>query len=540
MTRFPARSATWLATAATAALLLGTTACAGDDSTDEDAEDGFVIEDGKADDFLSVKAREFIVSGTARVVVEEGQGEARAKKLIMLKHVATTWFLNQYLVDKETGPHGDVNADYGGFAAMVKDGAYQDLNLRQINGTTWEFKFEQVIAGKKNLMSKLPLDAHGAFSIEVGKPTNAEMEHDKEWYRKAPWDGWNPATVPAAQKETLTLSVREEKKTTDGWWDYARLFEDGKLTVDVHFGYDYNPEKAHLVDSKAFYTWLTGRGFRSPVSTWDKYSRTSGPLTKTIDANGKNVKVEVRIFYPRPGTSTDPETDAGGKQLERDMFGSLADRDVIVYSGHSGSLYGFALSNWDKTDEGDVDDVELATAQLARDRYQIVFAEGCNTYMLGNTLMQNPNKAGKNIDVITTTSFSVSYSPVQDFLGRMLELDSQGRLRPRTMSQTIEDLDLYSVGEPSPTMYGIHGINDNPKLHPFANPENACKSCSSNAACGGVGNSCVSVGTSGRRCVAACTDDSGCGTGYKCKPVASASSAAIYGNYCVPETRRCD
>jgi len=536
MTRFGSRSATWLATAA---LIATAAACAGQDS-DEDAEDGFVVEDGKADNYLSNKAKEFIVTGTARVTVEEGQGEARAKKLVMLKHVATTWFLNQYLVDKETGEHGDPNADYGGFAAMVKNGAYTDLALKPINGTTWEFKFEQVIAGKKNLISKLPLDSHGAFTIEVGKPTNSEMEHDAEWYRKAPWDNWDPANVAAAKKETLTLTVRPETVSTDGWWDYARLFADGKLTIDAHFGYDYNPEKAHLVDSKAFYTWLTGRGFRSPVSSFDKLTRTSGPLTKTIDANGKSVKVEVRIFYPRPGTVTDPDSDAGGKQMERDMFSSLSDRDVVVYSGHSGSLYGFALANWDKTDEGDVDDTELAVAQLWKDHYQIVFAEGCNTYMLGNTLLQNPNKQGKNIDVITTTSFSVSYSPVEDFLGRLLEQDSQGRLRPRTMTQTIEDLDLYSVGEPSPTMYGIHGIDDNPKLHPFANPENACKKCSSNAACGGVGNSCVSVGTSGRRCVAACTDDSGCGVGYKCKPVASASTSTIYGNYCVPATRSCE
>jgi hypothetical protein len=528
------RSASWLAMTC-----LALAACAGEDAP-EDIEDGFVIEDGKADNYLSNKATEFVVSGTARVTVEAGQGEARAKRLIPHEHIAITWFLNQYLVDKETGMHGDANADYGGFAAMVKNGAYTDLNLKQINGTTWEFEFEQVIAGKKNLISKLPLNARGEFTIEVGKPTNEEMERDPEWYRKAPWDAWNPVNVPESKKTTLTLTVRPETKSSDGWWDYARLFADGKLTIDAHFGYDYNPEKAHLVDSKALYAWLVGRGFRSPVSSFDKLTRTSGPLTKTIDANGRDIKVEVRIFYPRPGTSTDPDTDAGGKQLERDMFGSLTDRDVIVYSGHSGSLYGFALANWDKTDEGDVDDVELAVAQLARDRYQIVFAEGCNTYMLGNTLLQNPNKQGKNIDVITTTSFSVSYSPVEDFLGRLLELDSLGRLRPRTMSQTIEDLDLYSVGEPSPTMYGIHGIDDNPKLHPFANPENSCKRCSSNAACGGVGNSCVTVGASGRRCVAACTDDSGCAVGYKCKPVASASSSTIYGNYCVPATRSCE
>ena len=537
MSRFSARSATWLATAV--CITLGV-ACAGDDATD-DAEDGFVVEDGKADDFLSVKAKEFIVQGTSQVTVEAGQGIERAKKLIMLKHVATTWFLNQYLLDKEKGgEEGDPNWAYGGFSAMVKDGAFEDLNLTQVNGTTWQFTFKQTIAGKKNLMSKLGLNAHGEFTMEVGKPTNDEMEHDIEWYRKDPWNAWDPSKVAESKKESLTLAVMPDKVSTDGWWDYKRLFEDGKLTVDVHFGWDYNTAKAHLVDSKAFYTWLLGKGFKSPVSTWDKYSRTSGPLTKTIDANGKNVKVEVRIFYPRPGSSTDPDTDAGGKQLEADMFSSLSDRDVIVYSGHSGSMYGFALANWDKTDEGDVDDLELKKAKLAQGKYQIVFAEGCNTYMLGNDLLQNPNKQGKDIDVITTTSFSVSYSPVEDFLGRMLELDSQSRLRPRTMTQTLEDLDLYSVGEPSPTMYGIHGIDDNPKLHPFANLENSCKSCSANAACGGVGNACVTVGSTGRRCVAACTDDSACGTGYKCKAVASAASQTIYGSFCVPSNSRCE
>lgn len=518
---------------------IGLTACTGGDELDEDAEDGFVVEDGKADDYLSLKAKEYVVTGTARVVVEDGATIIRARNLMHHEHTAITWFLNQYLVDKEGGEHGDANYGYGGFSAMVKNGAYEDSTLVQRNATTWEFQFEQVIAGRKNLMSKLPLNSRGEFTIEVGKPTNAEMERDPEWYRKAPWDAWNPANVPADQKETLTLSIREETKSSDGWWDYARMMDDGVLTIDAHFGYDYNPEQMHVTDSKALYKWLVDRGFRSPVSSFDRLTNTSGALKKKIDANGREVTVEIRIFYPKVGAANDPDTDAGGRQLERDMLSSLKDRDVIVFSGHSGSLYGFALANWKKTDEGDLDDSELAVAQLARDKYQLVFAEGCNTYMLGHTMLQNPSKQGKNLDVITTTSFSVSFSPVQDFLARLLELDSLGRLRPRTMTQTIADLDLYTEGEPSPTMYGIHGIDDNPKVHPFANLENACKRCSSNAACGGVGNACVSVGSSGRRCVAACTDDAACGAGYKCKAVASASTSTIYGSYCVPSNNVC-
>ena len=528
-------SATWLAT-----YLLASACSITTDDLPEDSEDGFVVDDGKADDFLSLKAKEFVLSGTARVVVEDGKGIERAKQLVFEKHLAITWFLNNYLVDKDKDPaDADANADYGGFSAMVKNGAYDDLALTQVNATTWEFKFEQTIAGKKNLISKLPLDAHGAFTVEIGKPTNAEMEADEEWYRQPPWDAWNPANVPASKKETLTLTIRPDATSTDGWWDYRRLFEDNRLTIDAHFGWDYNTAQAHLVDSKAFYTWLLGRGFHSPTSSWDAYSRTSGPLTKTLDADGHPIEVAVRIFYPRPGTSTDPDTDAGGRQMEKDMFASLKSSDVVVYSGHSGPLYGFALANWNKTDEGDVDDTELATTPLGQGKYQIVLAEGCNTYMLGNTLLQNPTKQGKDIDVITTTSFSVSYSPVEDFVGRLIELDSRSRHRPRTLSQTIEDLDQYSVGEPSPTMYGIHGIDDNPKLHPYAKPELACHACSANADCGGVGNACVKVGTSGRRCVAACTADSGCPADYRCKPVASASTSTIYGSYCVPATHSC-
>src|SRR5689334_19453577 len=81
-------------------LLAGIGACSAlDEALPEDADDGFVVDDGKADDYFSLKAKEFVVTSTGRITAEEGASPARVKKLIGLEHTAITWFLNQYLVD---------------------------------------------------------------------------------------------------------------------------------------------------------------------------------------------------------------------------------------------------------------------------------------------------------------------------------------------------------------------------------------------------------------------------------------------------------
>ena len=108
------------------------------------------------------------------------------------------------------------------------------------------------------------------------------------------------------------------------------------------------------------------------------------------------------------------------------MRDSLAHRDVIVYGGHSGPFYGFALANWRMTDEGDLDDSELASVQMPSDRYQIVVADGCDTYQIGAAFGRNPAHPDlANLDVVTTTSFSDASEPttIQDFITRLIERD---------------------------------------------------------------------------------------------------------------------
>lgn len=527
--------------AATALSLLG---CA--DVADEgDPEDSVFVEDSKADDFFSTSAVEYVLQGSTTVTLDASMASrpaaerlAAARTLISQKHIALAWFITQYLVDKE---HDAPNAEFGGMGGMAKAGGYEDLEIReQADKVTFEFKFKQIAAGGKNLMSKLPVRIAGGkqvFDLEIGKPTNEELgqlETNSEWYRKAPWSGWNPANVAADQKEKITFEIARERPSTDGFFDIARLTEDGKLDIDVYFGWDYHSEY-HLKHSRQFFRWLEDQGFRAPVESWDDLTHTTAPFTRNVKADGRTVAVEVRMFFGKPGTATDPDTDAGGKVLEDHAVESLKTKDVIVYSGHSGPFYGFALANWKKTDEGDLDDADVRVADMPRDRYQVVLAEGCDTYQMGAAFKENPNKQGQNVDVITTTSFSNASSPaaVTDFISALLARDSQNRLRPRPVSGLLTKLDSSSWG--FTTMYGMHGIDDNPKLVPFANVGGFGQACSKNADCGGPGNLCVSAGAGAKRCTAACTDTAGCPTSYTCKAVASASSSTIYGRACAKQ-----
>ncbi len=541
------RTPAWIALFAT--LLAG--ACATEPVDPADVEDGVAVPAGKEDDWLSESAYEYVLEGRTSVVLEAALADAdadtktaRVKELIGLKQIAIAWFLTQYLVDKESE---DPNASFGGFGGMAKAGAYQDLEVTAIDDVTYEFTFEQIVAGNKYLMSQLPLSTVGGrayFDLEIGKPTNQELgqlETNHEWYRNSPWDGWNPDTVPADQKETLTLAIDREKASTDAWFDFQGLLADDKLTIDVHFGWDYH-DNYHVKHAREVFSWLVDqRDFTPPVASFDELTRTSGPFVRTLDADGREVTVEVRLYYGKSGTDTDPDTDAGGRVLEDDVRASLADSDVIVYSGHSGPFYGFAMGNWRVTEEGDFDDSEMSSAEMPENRYQIVFAEGCDTYHIGEALRSNPAKPdGAFLDVITTTSFSnaSTAAAVEDFISRLIERDSHGRHRPRTLKSLLDDLDGNSWG--FHTMYGIHGIDDDPALHPYAHLENLCLPCSSNPDCGGIGDLCIGIGDDdGKYCAAACTDDRGCPEDYRCAAVASVSAGTIYAHACVPTNATC-
>ena len=90
-----------------------------------------------------------------------------------------------------------------------------------------------------------------------------------------------------------------------------------------------------------------------------------------------------------------------------DLKDSLKTRDAIIFSGHSGYTYAYALASWYKTSAGDLDPPEIKTMSLPKDKSQLFVLSGCDTYHAAQAFKDNPNKLGlSNADVITTTSFS--------------------------------------------------------------------------------------------------------------------------------------
>ena len=532
-----------LATAALTAVLAG---CDGGESTPSTPAPGdealTIVEPGKEDNFLSQSAQEYLLTGTTTVTLESEWADrtpderlARARALVPYRQTVVGWFLGQYVQAKSDH---DSNQTYGGFKALTKNGSWEDLGLREIDALTFEVDVRQEMAGPLNLLDVLPteLDASGVrtFELTMGRVSTEEMQRldvNAEWYREAPWSGFDPSKVDAARTETIKLTVTTEPRPADAWFDYAQLIDDGVLDIGVHFGWDYHKEY-HLVHSRSVYGKLVGQGFKSPVGSYEELKRDSGPLQKTLQTPLGEVEVRVSLFWGQPGTDTDPDTDAGGRVLEQDMRASLQSRDVIVYSGHSGPFYGFALANWRKTSEGDVDDSELSEVEMP-DRYQVVLAEGCDTYAIGQGFFLNPAKADrKNLDIITTTSFSNASTDatVADFLAAFVTTDA-----PR-LSRLLDDLDQNSSW--FATMYGVHGIDDNPRRHPFADEARLCDACARDADCGGKGNSCVAMADGVRACTFECTADDGCPEGFQCR--GAASGGWIRTQVCVSSRATCE
>jgi hypothetical protein len=545
------RTKTTVATALLCALLaLGVASCG--ETTQKTAQIPTMVPQGKLDDFFSTTAQEYLVEGRTTVTLDPEYADAsdaeqleQVRRLIGFKQVVVSWFLNAWLAPKDSK---DENYGYGGFNALSKNGSFEDLDIVPLGGLTWEYTTRQQLSGPEDLLDHLPAEqlADGSlkFDLLMGVISNADQRRlgaGDEWFRSAPWEHFDPRKEIPQELETVRLAITRQPRSLDGWLDTPALFADGKVDIGVHFGWDYH-DASHVKESRILFGWLVDQGYEPPVSSYDKLERDSGPFTRTIMANGRAVQVEISVFHGKPGASTDPDTAAGGRRLKKDMIRSLQTREVIVYSGHSGPFWGFSMGNWNKTEEGELDDNEIRELALP-ESYQLVMAEGCETYAMGAAFFENPAKLGRgNIDIITTSTYSTASDadPVKDFLTAVvgtLGRGSRGTRNQHVPSLYGELLQSLEYNAWDPAMYGVHGIDDAPHLHPYADPAKFCGACTDDEACGALGNFCVKLGTDGGVCTAACTGDDGCGDGFMCAAMAEGTS--LTGRACVPRTFTC-
>ena len=158
------------------------------------------------------------------------------------------------------------------------------------------------------------------------------------------------------------------------------------------------------------------------------------------------------------------------------MRDSLAHREVIVFEGHSGPLYGFALANWRKTDEGDMDDSKLPTAEMPRS-YQIVLANGCDTYDLGQAFWLESGQVGsRRASTSSRRPTSRTRAPRRRRSGCLKALFNQtsGKLVPVKVSELTHGLD-GDQGYGFSSMYGVHGVDHDPKYDPMSDAATLCR-----------------------------------------------------------------
>ena len=257
---------------------------------------------------------------------------------------------------------------------------------------------------------------------------------------------------------------------------------------------------------------LVASGFKSPVPTFADLKLDSGPLTSAIKVQGKDVAVRVRIAHVDMST---PET----RGTLVDAFKSaVKTADVVIYDGHAGRSLDFS---------GVVVAYKPARASVpastfkdieATDKQQVYLFNGCETYTgYADKLYENPKKNTTNTDIITTGNFSAiqpKANQVISFIHSFIDQRS-GTWIPRSWDSVLARMN--AVGERSWVhVYGVHGLDENPKLSPLADLSKVGAACTTNAECGAPDSRCITVGPTKKVCGAACADSLGCPAGTKC------------------------
>jgi hypothetical protein len=318
------------------------------------------------------------------------------------------------------------------------------------------------------------------------------------------------ADVGAGPQE-LAVFITPIERSLNAYPKYLELFEDG-LDIGVHLGGDHNDPPQDINHARSVYDDLVASGFRSPVARFEDLKIDSGPLTSSIKVKGNVVPVRVNIFHVDMST---PET----RDLVVNAFKtSMKSADVVIYDGHAGrrlDYSGVVLAY--KPARSSITANEFKSIE-ASSKQQVYLFNGCETYTgYADKLYENPAKTPENTDIITTGNYSAiqrKANQVISFIHSFIDQKS-GNWIPRSWDSVLGRMN--DVGERSWVhIYGVHGLDDNPKGSPLADVSKVGKSCRSDSECGAVDSKCITVSSTQRVCGMACADTAGCPAGTAC------------------------
>lgn len=520
---------------ALAGLFAGSTSlgagCAADAVIGADDEPATAVMPGKADDYLSPTSLEYGLWGLGEVSLDasyadksDADKEARVQELLAYRLKAYTYYINEYLTDKE---HEDANASYGGFAGLVRgtslDWVYDPMDDAKL---TWAFIWELEMGGPRELMDRLPfqVNADGDQYLEVKMPVLTDYQLEYSSYPRH----FDPATY-TGEVESIEVMVQPKEASADGYPEYAEMFADGALDVMVIIGGDYNEAHFDRQNAQAMFDWLQGAGYQSPVDKLADLRLDSGPFTKTMKANGQTIAVNVTLVHP------DIVPVADLDQLRDAIIEGYKTADVVFYDGHAGQDPDYSGVVYHYHPRYAISATALGELPLP-EKYQIYVFNGCKTYSVyPEAVMANETKTTKNLDIVSTVDFAWLSQQTFTTSGFLVQLmaKSAGQHDPRTWGEILAQINKSANAN---VYYGVHGIDDNPHLNPYADTSTLCEPCRRNGDCPGNGNLCVRL-QSGSVCGAECTADDACPEGYRCADIAV--GAQITGRQCLPSSFTC-
>jgi hypothetical protein len=455
--------------------------------------------DGKSDDYLSPKGREYDVTGTATITLTgddaalEGDALlARAQALVAAKVDAITGALEKKLA------FGPTDND---LVVMLRAESKGHESLMSLAENQYSFAYKAEVGGPNDLLTRLPLERNMGL---------AQVTLDVDM---------TPVVL------TLAPSVQ----TSDAYPRYREMFEGG-LDLAIHVGGDHYDPRNDLDEAKAIYGQLTRLGLRAPVSDFGKLALDSGPFRGQIDVGGTKVDVRATLFH------ADMAPDDQLDKLIAAYKESARTADVVIYRGHAGTSLDYSGVVVHYNPRVAIPATEFRNLDLP-EKYQVFVFDGCETYTgYADQLYQHPKKSARNADVITSVNYGSGLGgadTVLALLSGVLAKKNQTWF-PHSWESLLAKINDAKTGSWLP-IYGVHGLSDNPKLSPLANAEAVGRACTRNADCGAVDSLCMRRHDGSRTCGAACTADEGCPGGSKCIRVASA--AAGDPRQCVSEIR---